>query len=170
MRTLRVTLSYDGTDFEGWQLQPERRTVQGAVEEALAALCGRPLRPNAAGRTDSGVHAAAQVLSLNLPDEVTLPLRAFVHGLNKHLPPDVAVLSAEEVEEGFDARFDASGKMLSAIRFPAAAPTMPCFGGPDLKTLFVTSLRGAAAADDLDGSVFFTRVETCGVPIPRFSA
>jgi len=58
-------------------------------------------------------------------------------------------------------RFTAEGKMLSAVPFPAAAPTMPCFGGEDMKTLFVTSLR--------DG-LFFTRVETAGVPIPRFAA
>jgi tRNA pseudouridine38-40 synthase len=110
VRTLRLTLAYDGTDFEGWQLQPERRTVQGEIEAALASLCGRPLRPNAAGRTDSGVHAAGQVLSLKLPDEVTLPPKAFVNGLNGLLPEDVAVLAAEEVAEDFDARRDASGK------------------------------------------------------------
>src|ERR1700729_1516326 len=101
MRTRRLALAYDGTGFEGWPLQPARRTVQGVVEIALAELCGRPLRPTAAGRTDSGVHARAQVLSLELPDEVTLPLKAFVHGLNKLMPEDAAVLSAEEAPEGF---------------------------------------------------------------------
>jgi len=72
------------------------------------------------------------------------------------------------VTAGLLNRFTAEGEMLPAIPFPAAAPTMPCFGGEDLKTLFVTSLRGPAAADRPDGSVFFTRVATPGVPIPRF--
>ncbi len=72
------------------------------------------------------------------------------------------------VTAGILNRFTAGAKMLPAIPFPAAAPTMPCFGGEDMKTLFVTSLRGTAAADRPDGSVFHAHVETAGVAIPRF--
>jgi tRNA pseudouridine38-40 synthase len=110
MRTLRLTIAYDGADFAGWQLQANARTVQGVIEEGLSSLCGRALRPTAAGRTDSGVHASGQVLSLQLPDEVALPVKAFVHGLNRLLPEDVAVLEAAEALEGFDARRDAHSK------------------------------------------------------------
>ncbi len=110
MRTLRFIISYEGGNFEGYQLQPACRTVQGEIETALAGLCGRPLRPTAAGRTDAGVHAAAQVLTLEVPDEVTLPCKAFLHGLNGRLPDDLAVLAVEECQPGFDARRDALGK------------------------------------------------------------
>jgi tRNA pseudouridine38-40 synthase len=109
-RTLKLTLSYDGTEFDGWQLQPTGRTVQGVLETALFKLTGQPLRPIAAGRTDAGVHAEAQVLSLDLPDGNTLPCKAFHHGLNALLPPDVAVLEALEVAPGFNARKAARGK------------------------------------------------------------
>jgi tRNA pseudouridine38-40 synthase len=109
-RTLRLTIAYDGADFAGWQLQANARTVQGVIEEGLAQLCGRALRPMAAGRTDSGVHASGQVLSLPLPEEVDLPVKAFMHGLNRLLPEDVAVLDAVEAPAGFDARRDAVSK------------------------------------------------------------
>jgi tRNA pseudouridine38-40 synthase len=111
MRSLRLTIAYDGRDFAGWQLQANARSVQGAVEQALLRLCGVPLRPVAAGRTDSGVHAAGQVLSLQLPDGLALPVKAFVHGLNRLLPEDVAVLDAAEAAVGFDARREASTKI-----------------------------------------------------------
>ncbi len=110
MRVLRLTIAYDGAAFAGWQLQSNARTVQGVIEQGLARLCGLALRPNAAGRTDSGVHASGQVLSLALPDEVSLPVKAFVHGLNRLLPEDVAVLEGAEAPEGFDARRDAVAK------------------------------------------------------------
>lgn len=110
MRILRLTIAYDGAEFAGWQLQANARTVQGVIEEGLARLCGRPLRPMAAGRTDAGVHASGQVLSLPVPDEVGLPVKAFVFGLNRFLPEDVVVLEAAEAPEGFDARRDAVAK------------------------------------------------------------
>jgi tRNA pseudouridine38-40 synthase len=111
MRSLRLTLAYDGAAFAGWQLQANARSVQGVIEEALLGLCGISLRPVAAGRTDSGVHAAGQVLSLQLPDGLTLPVKAFVHGLNRLLPDDVAVLEAVEARPGFDARREALAKI-----------------------------------------------------------
>lgn len=110
MRTLKLTIAYDGARFSGWQLQANARTVQGAIEEGLLRLCRQPLRPTAAGRTDAGVHAEGQVLSLAVPDEVTLPAKAFVFGLNGFLPEDVAVLDAAFVRDGFDARRDSRGK------------------------------------------------------------
>ncbi len=99
-----ITLAYDGTDFEGWQLQgrPGARTVQGELEKALAILDGRPLRVAGAGRTDAGVHALGQVASFELTralDPVDL-----TRALNGLLPPDVRTLSTALVRAGFHAR------------------------------------------------------------------
>jgi tRNA pseudouridine38-40 synthase len=107
-RTVKLTLEYDGTDFVGWQVQPNGRSVQEVVEGALARLLGEPVRVTGAGRTDAGVHARGQVCSLRT--EKRIPLRAFVLGMNSLLPPDVAVVEAADEEPGFDARRSASGK------------------------------------------------------------
>jgi tRNA pseudouridine38-40 synthase len=108
---LRLTIEYDGTDLQGWQLQPRGRTVQGELESALRRLLGVDVRPTGAGRTDSGVHALGQVASLRLAPSQLLPLRAFVQGLNGLLPPDVAVRKAEWAGDDFDARRRAKGKL-----------------------------------------------------------
>lgn len=109
MRTFRLTLAYDGTDFHGWQVQPGVRTVQSVVEEALSSL---PLeecsRLAGAGRTDAGVHARGQVASFSA--STPLPVRAFVPRLNRVLPDDVRVLDAAEAEPGFHARHSARAR------------------------------------------------------------
>ncbi len=107
-RTLKLTVEYDGTDFAGWQRQDGQRTVQQVLEEALAVPLGQRSPVVAAGRTDAGVHAAGQVVSLRTSSPVPLP--GVVHGTNASLPPDVAVLSAEEAAPDFHARRDATGK------------------------------------------------------------
>ncbi len=109
-RAARLTLAYDGSRFAGWQLQPGQRTVQGVLEVALEALAGEPLRAQAAGRTDAGVHAEGQVVGVRLPEGRRLPLKALVQGLNGLLPEDVAVREAAFVPDGFDARRSARGK------------------------------------------------------------
>src|SRR5690348_16191745 len=90
--TCRATVAYDGTDFYGWARQPDRRTVEGVIGEAV----GAPLA--VAGRTDRGVHAAANVVSFDLPAEPPLGK------LNSGLPEDVSVLDVAQADEGFDAR------------------------------------------------------------------
>jgi tRNA pseudouridine38-40 synthase len=110
MPRYRATLSYDGTDFLGWQVQARGRTVQGVLEEALATLCGGALiRVVAAGRTDTGVHALGQVTSFDLPSErdPTLLLRA----LNGLLPHDVRALAVARADDSFNARRDAVSKL-----------------------------------------------------------
>jgi tRNA pseudouridine38-40 synthase len=102
MRNIRLTLSYDGTDFSGWQLQPDTRTVQGAVEEALAVILAGPVRIGGAGRTDAGVHALGQAANFRTASRIEC--RALNRGLNALLPPDVRVLSVDEVPDSFDAR------------------------------------------------------------------
>jgi len=108
MRTVKLTLEYDGTDFVGWQVQPNGRSVQQVLEQALETLLKERTQVTGAGRTDAGVHAAGQVCSLRT--ERTVPLKAFVLGLNSLLPPDVAVLAAEDMPADFHARHSASGK------------------------------------------------------------
>jgi tRNA pseudouridine38-40 synthase len=101
--TARLLLEYDGSDFAGWARQPGLRTVQGVVEEALAALVRASVDLTVAGRTDAGVHARGQVASH--PGEP-----APGGGLNALLPPDVRVLASEPAAEGFDARRDARSR------------------------------------------------------------
>jgi tRNA pseudouridine38-40 synthase len=104
-----VTLTYDGTDFAGWQRQPGQRTVQGVLEDAIAAMDGaRPDKARAASRTDSGVHAEGQPVAFDPVREI--PPDGWVQGLNRHLPDDVAVRAAEPKPRGYDPRFDATGK------------------------------------------------------------
>ena len=103
MRTFKLVLGYDGTDYHGWQAQPERRTVQGAVELALrSVLVDEPVKLEGAGRTDAGVHARGQVASFD--SRTRLPARALPPLLNRALPADIRVRSAEEQAPGFHAR------------------------------------------------------------------
>ena len=103
---LRLVVSYDGRDFVGSQVQPHGRTVQGVLDEALVRLAGGPVDTTLAGRTDAGVHAAGQVVSLAdpRPDLDDATVRA---ALNAALPDDVAVLRVERRPAGFHARHDA---------------------------------------------------------------
>jgi tRNA pseudouridine38-40 synthase len=105
---MKLTLAYDGTRYAGWQVQPNGPSVQAEVERALEALRRAPLRVTAAGRTDAGVHALAQVCSF--PEERPLPLAAYRKGMNALLPEDVAVVEASVEPDGFDARRSARGK------------------------------------------------------------
>ena len=102
-RNIRLTLAYDGTDFEGWQVQKRGRTVQGVIEEGLQRMHGHPVRVLAAGRTDSGVHATGQVASFRT-DIDSISGSRFRDAVNSYLPFDVRVLSSAEVDGSFHAR------------------------------------------------------------------
>ena len=108
MRTLKITLAYDGTRFVGWQRQAEGESIQGLLEDALARFEGGPVAVHGAGRTDAGVHALAQVASARVT--FTHEARTLTRALNAHLPPEVRVVSVEDADEAFHARFSASGK------------------------------------------------------------
>jgi tRNA pseudouridine38-40 synthase len=105
---LKLTIAYDGASFHGWARQPGRRTVEGAVREALHALYGTVDELAVAGRTDTGVHALANVASV----EVTggPPPERAAEALNAALPDDVAVVASERARDGFHARFDARAR------------------------------------------------------------
>jgi tRNA pseudouridine38-40 synthase len=105
-----LTTGYDGTDFQGWQVQPGARTVQGVIEEALARLCGgQAVRIHASGRTDTGVHARGQTFHFDAPRGDFGPDQ-WRRALNALLPPDIRILAGHRAAENFHARFDARRK------------------------------------------------------------
>ena len=105
---IALGLEYAGTAYTGWQSQPDGRGVQDALERALAAIAGAPIRTIAAGRTDAGVHATSQVVHFD--SDVVRPGAAWVRGVNSHLPSDVAVLWSATVSDAFHARFVATAR------------------------------------------------------------
>jgi len=108
MRTFKIVLAYDGTDFVGWQRQAEGVSVQGVLEAALRTLDDREVTVIGAGRTDAGVHALGQVAAFSLARAIDGD--TLVRALNAHLPETVRVLSAEEAAPGFNPRYDAKSK------------------------------------------------------------
>lgn len=110
MGNIKLTLQYDGSAYIGWQRQAVKHglSVQQAVEGALAKVIGQAVSLHGAGRTDSGVHALAQVAHFACP--VAIPLPGLTVALNHILPADIRIVRAEEVEDSFHARLSASGK------------------------------------------------------------
>jgi tRNA pseudouridine38-40 synthase len=117
---LKLTLEYDGTGFRGWARQPGQRTVEGVVREALGAVYPSFDGLGVAGRTDTGVHAAGQVASVDV--EGGPPAERAAEALNTALPDDVAVVAAEEAAPGFHARFSARSR---AYRYRVLARKTP---------------------------------------------
>ena len=108
MATLKLTLEYDGTGFRGWARQPGERTVEGVVRDALDEVLPRWDGLAVAGRTDAGVHATGQAVSLEADGGP--PVERLAEALNTELPDDVAVVGAAEAPAGFHARFSATGR------------------------------------------------------------
>jgi tRNA pseudouridine38-40 synthase len=109
MHRYRLTLEYDGTGLAGWQRQADQPTVQELLETAFEKFCQQPVNAVAAGRTDAGVHAHGQVVHVDLP-EPRDPRKIF-NAVNHHLKPArIALLDVAEAEDGFHARFSASGR------------------------------------------------------------
>lgn len=108
MRRLRLTISYDGTGFHGWQVQPGLPTVQGTLEQVLAEIEGAPVDVAGSGRTDAGVHAIEQVAAATLRNPI--PPDNLRRAMNRLLPPAIRVLHVEETHLAFHPRFDAIAK------------------------------------------------------------
>jgi len=108
LRNLRLTLAYDGADLAGWQVQPGRTTVQGALASAIGRLSGENVLPQGSGRTDAGVHALAQVSSFTTAS--TIPVENWMKALNDILPPSIRVLEVTEAAPEFHARKSARAK------------------------------------------------------------
>ncbi len=129
MRNIKLTIEYDGTRYNGWQRQSSRisksrtdkrglKTIQEEIEKALKRLIKEEVVLNGAGRTDSGVHAEAQIA--NFKTKSTLSIKNIRDGLNSLLPEDIAVKRVEEVGLDFDSRFDSKGKLYRYRIFNAA--------------------------------------------------
>ncbi len=108
MRRIKLTIAYDGTDFKGWQVQPNLPTIQAHLEKIFSGIEKRPVPVAGSGRTDAGVHALAQVAAVSL--ENPIPTTNLKKALNRLLPPTIRVLAVEEVDPGFHPRYDAISK------------------------------------------------------------
>ena len=139
----RLTLSYRGGAYAGWQRQANAVTVQQRLEEALEALLGETVRVIGAGRTDAGVHARGQVASFELACE--FPARGLVHGTNHHLPEDIRVLDAAPARDSFHARKSALAKeyRYRLIRAAVLSPLDSLFAVRAPRGLDVETLRRA---------------------------
>jgi tRNA pseudouridine38-40 synthase len=131
----KLTLQYDGTDFHGWQMQEELRTVQSELTSALSLIEGRPVIVHGSGRTDSGVHAEGQVASVVLEREITpWKLRAAV---NANVDKDLRVVEVEPVDDDFHARYSATGKtyVYRVIDGPVVSPFWSRYAHHDARHL-----------------------------------
>ena len=108
LRNLKLTLAYDGSDFSGWQVQPNASTIQGTLASAIGRLPGENVLPQGSGRTDAGVHALAQVATFSTASPI--PVENFLKALNDILPPSIRILEACEVPADFHARKSAKAK------------------------------------------------------------
>ncbi|MFA7166323.1 MAG: tRNA pseudouridine(38-40) synthase TruA [Desulfoplanes sp.] len=123
MPRIRLTLAYEGTDFCGWQIQNGQPTIQGCIENALATLCGVPTRIYGSGRTDSGVHAMAQVAHMDIPDTRThIPWQK---ALNAILPPSIRIIDVQTVGADFHARYASVSKTYSYTLWTNADFVLP---------------------------------------------
>lgn len=110
MPRILFTCAYDGAPYLGWQSQRGGKTVQDTVEAAMAGILHAPLRIAAAGRTDAGVHAAAQRFHADIPETCRMTAQNWRDALNAHLPASIRIMAAQSVPEDFHARFNATGK------------------------------------------------------------
>jgi tRNA pseudouridine38-40 synthase len=158
--TYRLTLSYRGTAYAGWQRQENALAVQQVVEEALERLLDEAVRITGASRTDAGVHARGQVAHLELARP--FPERGLVHGANHHLPADVRVLAAATMPAGFHARRHAAAKeyVYRLSRAPVLSPLDALFVAPAPAGLDVE--RMARAAEALPGRHDFSAFALAG--------
>jgi tRNA pseudouridine38-40 synthase len=163
LRTLKLTLEYDGTDFVGWQRQAEGVSIQGLLEEGLARFEGAPVVVHGAGRTDAGVHALGQVASVTLsaPHDPA----AMQRGLNANLPSAVRVLSIEEAAPDFHARFSARSKIYECRIWNA--PFVSAFHHRACGTSHAARPRGDARRGRvLDGDPRFRPFQSAGTDVP----
>ncbi|MGI4854352.1 MAG: tRNA pseudouridine(38-40) synthase TruA [Janthinobacterium lividum] len=115
-RCFRLVVAYDGTDFFGWQVQPGLRTIQGTLADTLRQVTGETVLPQGSGRTDTGVHAEGQVVSLQL--SANIPAERLRTVLNRKLPPAIRIVRAEDAPDSFHARANVVDKTYEYRLFP----------------------------------------------------
>ena len=107
---IKLTIAYDGALYKGWAKQPAVDTIQGVLEEVISDVVKSPVSLYGSGRTDTGVHAHAQVAHFEVPDGINIPLKAWTPAINSRLPSEIRIMHCEEVDEEFHARFSAVSK------------------------------------------------------------
>lgn len=144
MRTIKLIIQYDGTAYCGWQEQANGPSIQETVELALSKILGKRVRVQSSGRTDAGVHAVAMPAVFRT--NTTIPLKAFVDGVNSHLPQDIAIQSAEEVPVNFRAIGGARAKTYryTVYNAPVRAPLQRKTSWFVRQPLDVNAMRQAA--------------------------
>ena len=108
MRNIKLTIEYDGKEFNGWQKQPNKLNIQGTIEQAINKVTGEQIELNASGRTDAGVHALGQVA--NFKTNTNIPIDKIAIALNSNLKKSIRIIKAEEVEERFHSRLSCRRK------------------------------------------------------------
>ena len=146
MHTIKLVIEYDGTNYCGWQLQPNGLTIQEVLEGGLQKLLGDQVRLRSSGRTDAGVHARGMIAVFTTTR--SLPLAAYIHGINNLIPPDIAIRAAEEVPSTFNPRADAVGKLYryTILNAPTRSPLTRLTAWLIKERLDLTAMREAAEA------------------------
>jgi tRNA pseudouridine38-40 synthase len=164
MRNLKLTVSYDGTDYVGWQRQAEGISIQGLLEDALAPFEGKPVTVQGAGRTDAGVHALGQVASVRIA--AAIDAATLGRALNAVLPIDVRIVSVEEEDAQFHARFSATGKTYEyrIVNAPFVSPFIHRYVSHVPPRLDFDAMRAATAM--LRGRHDFAAFQSAGSDTP----
>jgi tRNA pseudouridine38-40 synthase len=145
MRNIKVVLAYDGSEFSGWQVQPDTATVQGTLASAIGRLTGEKVLPQGSGRTDAGVHALAQVASFTT--ESPIPAENLTKALNDILPPSIRVVDVTDAQAEFHARKSARAKTYRyrMLRSPICPPFLARYVWHYPYPLDESAMRRAAA-------------------------
>lgn len=166
MRNIKLTIEYDGTDYHGWQFQPNATTIQGVMEELIGRIVNEKVALSASGRTDAGVHALDQVANFRTSRGISC--ESLQRGLNGLLPQDIAVKEVAEVDDDFHSRFSATGKVyiyqILNRSYPSALQNR--FAWFIRHPLVMERMNDAAAhiIGEHDFSSF--RASSCGAPHP----
>lgn len=121
MRNIKLVIEYDGTNYHGWQVQPNGLTIQEVIEEKIQTMTRARVRLTGSGRTDAGVHALGQVANFRTPSPI--PVEGFQRGLNSLLPPDIVIQAAEEVAPQFHAQYAAKRKIYRYVILQREVPS-----------------------------------------------
>ena len=140
----KLLLQYDGTEFHGWQIQGDLRTVQGELTQALSLIDGRSVNVHGSGRTDAGVHAEGQVASVEIQREITI--EKLRNAINANIGRDVRVLSVETVSDDFHARYSALEKtyVYRIINGPVISPFWWRYAHQEARPLNLDSMSETA--------------------------
>ncbi|MFW6284042.1 MAG: tRNA pseudouridine(38-40) synthase TruA [Desulfosalsimonas sp.] len=162
MQTFKLIVEYDGTDFNGWQIQKTGRTIQGQIEKALFTMTRQPVRVTGSGRTDAGVHALGQTAHFRCQTRLTAG--AFFSGLNSLLPQDIVIRSCTRESEAFHARYDVCQKTYRyyILNRPLAPAIGRQYAWHIAKPLDVEAM--IRAAGQIKGTHDFAAFENTGSP------